>query len=451
VQRSLGLAPPKVRGGVPWIGHMVAFGKNPYRFVEKVAAENGEIASFTLLGQNIVLLTGDAASELFYRTPDEQLDQSAAYKVMTPIFGAGLLFDAPIARKNEQLRMLMPVLRGPAMLDHADKIVQEVEDLTRGWGERGEVELVAFMKQLTINTATHCLLGREFRYELGDEFSQLYHDLEQAISPIAYHFPNLPIPKFRRRDAARERVQSLVGDVIRERASQEHKPSDLLQSLIDVRYEDGSPLSENEIAGMLIGATIAGHHTSSGTAAWVLIELLRNPALLRETVDEVDHAGEPDFRTLRELPVLENVLKEVLRLHPPVIILMRKVVEELQFAEYTIKAGDMVWASPPVTHRMASLFECPHAFDPSRFSAERREDKNAMAYQPFGGGKHRCLGSAFAMFQIKAIFAVLLRRYEFELVDPPDSYVDNYSEMIVQPRTPSRVRYRRRSSPVASA
>lgn len=441
---------PRMKGGLPWLGHMLAFAAHPYAFVEKVAASAGEIASFTLLGQRIVLLTGDEASELFYRSSDEQLDQSAAYKLMTPIFGEGLVFDAPIERKNQQLRMLMPSLRIEAMRDHSHKIVQEVEDLIAGWGERGEIELVEFMKQLTINTASHCLLGREFRYELNQEFAHIYHDLEQGVSPLAYHFPNLPIPRFRRRDRARQRLQELVGAIVRKRASQVEKPTDLFQSLIDMRYDDGSQLSENEITGLLIGAIFAGHHTSSGTAAWVLLELLKHPPLLRRTREELDQllgdTNDVSFQNLREMPMLENVLKEVLRLHPPLIILMRQVSQDLQFKGHTIKAGDMLWASPPVTHRLSRLFANPQVFDPDRFGPERREDRNLMAYQPFGGGKHKCSGNAFAMFQIKAIFAVLLRRYEFELVDAPERYVDNYAEMIVQPKSPCRVRYRRREA-----
>jgi sterol 14-demethylase len=443
-----GTEPPLVKGGIPWVGHMLPFAANPYHFVERVAREAGEIAAFRLLGQKIVLLTGDAASEVFYRSSDEQLDQSAAYKLMTPIFGEGLVFDAPPARKNEQLRMLMPSLRVEAMRDHSHKIVQEVEDIIAGWGEAGEIDLVKFMKQLTINTASHCLLGREFRYELSEEFAEIYHDLEQGVNPLAYHFPYLPIPKFRKRDRARKRLQELVGGIVARRAAQAEKPSDMFQSLIDMRYEDGGRLDENEITGLLIGAIFAGHHTSSGTAAWVLLELLKNPPILRRTRAELDNLlsekGAVTFQSLRDMPMLENVLKEVLRLHPPLIILMRKVCEDLHFKNYVIKAGDMVWACPPVTHRLSSLFANPHAFDPDRFSADRREDKNLMAYQPFGGGKHKCSGNAFAVFQIKAIFAVLLRRYEFELVDAADSYVDNYADMIVQPKEPCRVRYRRR-------
>lgn len=443
-----GSTPPRMKGGLPWIGQMFNFAANPYKFVEKVSNTAGDVASFTLLGQNIVLLTGDEASELFYRSSDEQLDQSAAYKLMTPIFGEGIIFDAPIERKTEQLKMLMPALRMEAMRDHSHKIVQEVEDIIANWGDSGEIELVEFMKQLTINTASHCLLGREFRYELSDEFAHIYHDLEQGVNPIAYNFPNLPIPKFKRRDRARVRLRELVGAIVKKREAQTEKPSDLFQSLIDMRYADGTKLSDNEITGMLIGAIFAGHHTSSGTAAWVLLELLKDRSLLRKAQAELDailgDSNEVSFQSVRDMNFLENVLKEVLRLHPPLIILMRKVSQDLHIKNFTIKAGDMVWASPPVTHRMERLFSNPMKFDPDRFSAERKEDKNLMAYQPFGGGRHKCSGNAFAMFQIKAIFAVLLRRYDFELMAPPQTYVDDYTQMIVQPKSPCKVRYRLR-------
>jgi len=200
---------------------------------------------------------------------------------------------------------------------------------------------------------------------------------------------------------------------------------------------------------MLLGAIFAGHHTSSGTAAWVLLEMLKQPKILHDVRNEIEGLlgtnGEVTFQSLREVPKLENVLKEVLRLHPPLIVLMRKVEQDLPVGDYLIKKGDMVWAAPPVTQRIGSLFPNPELFDPDRYTEGREEDKNLDAYQPFGGGKHKCSGNAFAMFQIKAIFCILLRRYEFELIDAPESYVDDYTQMIVQPKAPCRVRYKRRA------
>lgn len=439
---------PKLKGGFPLIGHIASFAMNPFFFMKRVSDELGEIAQFRLFNQTMVLLTGDEASKVFYRSSDDQLDQSAAYKLMTPIFGEGIIFDAPNALKNEQLKMLMPSLRMEAMKQHSGKIVQEVDEMIAHWGDNGEIELVEEMKQLTINTASHCLLGKEFRYELTNEFSEIYHDLEKGISPLAYNFPNLPIPSFRKRDKARVRLHKLVGEIVQKREVQKEKPSDMFQMLIDNRYSDGSKLSTNEITGMLVGAIFAGHHTSSGTAAWVLLELLKQPQHLKAVKQELDDLlgseGEVSFESLREMPKLENVLKEVLRLHPPLIVLMRQVSEDIQFKEYMIKEGDMVWASPPVTHRMSHLFPNPEQFDPDRYTSERAEDKNLMAYQPFGGGKHKCSGNAFAMFQIKAIFAILLRKYDFELSNSAEQYVDDYKEIIVQPKSPSPVAFKLR-------
>lgn len=449
-----GMEPPNARGGLPWLGHIIPFARNPYRFMQGIANTYGDIVQFTLLGQRMVLLTGDHASEVFYRASDEQLDQSAAYKLMTPIFGHGIVFDAPTERKNQQLKMLMPALRMEAMRHHSEKIVAEVQQMMSEWGDAGELDLVHAMKQLTINTASHCLLGREFRYELTDEFAAIYHDLERGVNALAYHYPNLPIPAFRKRDHARRRLQALVGNIVKKRANQADKPSDMFQLLIETRYDDGSALDDNEITGMLIAAIFAGHHTSSGTAAWVLLELLKHPHYLQQVRDELDALlGDEktvSFQQVRDMPILENVVKEVLRLHPPLIMLLRKVNQPLQYHHYALKEGDMVVACPPVTHRLSNLFPNPEVFDPERFNASRREDKNLMAYQPFGGGKHKCSGNAFALFQIKAIFAILLRHYDFELIDPPDHYQDDYGEMIVQPTSPCRIRYRRRQPGAAT-
>ena len=124
---------------------------------------------------------------------------------------------------------------------------------------------------------------------------------------------------------------------------------------------------------------------------------------------------------------------------------MRKVLRDFDIGGYRIKAGKFVCAAPAVTHRIAEIFPNPEQFDPDRYTAERAEDRNLYGWQAFGGGRHKCSGNAFALFQIKAIFCVLLRRYEFELVDAPSSYRDDYTKMVVEPASPCRIRYRKRA------
>ena len=446
---SSGKEPPKMPGALPLLGHMLEFGKNPFDYMVRLRKTLGEIGEFRMFHQKMVLMTGPEANEAFFRAPDAQLDQSQAYKIMTPIFGKGVVFDAPPHKKDQQLKMLMPVLRDKPMRGYAQVIVQEVEQMIADWGDTGEIDLLEFMKELTIYTSSHCLLGDEFRYELNEEFAKIYHDLEKGVNPLAFVFPYLPLPVFRRRDKARARLQELVTGIIAKRAQKAEKSEDAFQLLIESKYDDGSHLSAHEITGMLIGTIFAGHHTTAGTAAWTLLELARRPEQLQLVLNELDQHfgvdGEVTFQSLREIPVLENVIKEVLRLHPPLIFLIRKVMQDFHFKGYTVKAGKYVCTSPRVSHRIADVFPDPEKFDPDRYSEARQEDAKPFSWIAFGGGKHKCSGNAFAMLQLKAIFSILLRRYTFELIDDKDHYQDDFTQMVVQPVSPCRVRYIKRS------
>jgi sterol 14-demethylase len=427
---------------------MVGFARNPVALMRRVRDECGAAGEFRMLNKDVVLLSGAAAQEAFCRAPDEQLSQKIAYRLMTPIFGEGVVFDAPPERLNEQLRILMPALRDRNMRTYADVFVAEVEHMVRGWGAAGEIDLLDFTAELTTYTSSHCLLGAEFRYGMNEEFARVYGALEKGVNAIAYVNPYLPLPVFRRRDRARARLVELITQNIAARRAAGTSKDDALQVLMDSRYSDGAALTPNEITGILTASMFAGHHTSSGTAAWTLIELLRNPAWLGRVVEEVDalHAGDTplSYQALREVPVLERVIKEVLRLHPPLIILMRGVLQDFAVGGVTIPAGKLVAISPAVSHHIAELFPEPERFDPDRYAPGREEDATPFAWIPFGGGHHRCSGSAFAVMQLKAITVSLLRRWTFELVQPPERYDHDYTKMVVQPKQPCGVRYRRR-------
>jgi sterol 14-demethylase len=146
---------------------------------------------------------------------------------------------------------------------------------------------------------------------------------------------------------------------------------------------------------------------------------------------------------LRSMPKLEATLKEVLRLYPPIIIMMRKVMNDFEFGGYDFPHGAMIFSSPAVSHYIAEMFPDPHRFDPTRFLAPRSEDKaNPMGWIPFGGGRHRCMGIMFAQLQLRALWSHVLRNFDFETVG--DAYEPDYTRLLVGPRHPCRLRYRRR-------
>ena len=449
-----GRTPPRVSGGLPLLGHLLEMRRAPLELFWRVRAECGDVGELRLAHQPVVLLTGAAAQEAFFRAPDEQLDQGAAYPFMKPIFGEGVVFDAPPERRKEMLRNQS--LRDKFMRGHAEVIAAETEGMVARWDERGEVDLLDFFAELTIYTSSACLIGREFRAELTQEFAALYSDLERGTDAVAYVNPYLPLPSFRKRDRARRRLVELVQEIMDRRAAEGAPHRDLLQVLMELRTDDGGPrFSADEITGMFISMMFAGHHTTSGTAAWTLIELLRNPGVMRRVVDELDRlyaeGAEVSYQALREIPELENALKESLRLHPPLVILLRKVLDPFEVGGFSVAPGKLVAVSPAVSNRLPEHFPDSERFDPDRYRPERAEDEQLFAWIPFGAGRHRCVGAAFAMMQLKAIFSILLRRFDFALAQPAESYCNDHSKMVVQLEQPCRVRYGRRDAEAAAA
>jgi sterol 14-demethylase len=437
---------PEVSYAVPddGHGHLAEMRVDPIGLFRRVRAECGDIGRFRLADRDVVMVSGAVANEQFFRAPDATLDQAAAYPFMTPIFGKGVVFDASPEERQQMLKN--QALRGDMMRGHAATIEREIDRMVDRWGDDGEIDLLDWFAELTIYTTSSCLIGAPFREELDASFAHHYHELERGTDAIAYVDPYADIESFHRRDAAREQLVGLVQGIIdrrKARGTVAKEERDLLDVLISVEY--GADL----ITGIFISMMFAGHHTSSGTAAWALIELMRHPEVMKDVVAELDDlyadGSEISFQALRSIPHLEAVLKETLRLHPPLIILMRVAQEQIELAGHLIPAGTMVAASPLVSNRIAEDFPDPELFDPGRYIDPRQEDlQNRWTWIPFGAGKHRCVGNAFAMMQLKAIFSVILRDFEFEMAQPPETYRDDTSKMVIQLEQPCRVRYRRR-------
>ena len=442
----------RVSGGEDEHGHLEEFRTDPIGLMQRVRSECGDVGSFQLAGKKVILLTGAEANEFFFRAADEDLDQAQAYPFMTPIFGKGVVFDASPERRKEMLHN--SALRGDHMKSHAATIEREVRRAIENWGDEGEIDLLDFFSELTIYTSTACLIGRKFREQLDSRFASFYHQLERGTDPLCYVDPYLPIESFRIRDEARVGLVALVQEIMNQRIANpptDKSDRDMLDVLVSIKDDDGNlRFSADEVTGMFISLMFAGHHTSSGTSSWTLIELLRHPQIYAQAQQELDDlyadGQEVSFHALRQIPVLENVLKETLRLHPPLIILMRVAQGEFEVAGHAIHDGDFVAASPAISNRIAEDFPDPEAFDPGRYDKPREEDViHRWTWIPFGAGRHRCVGAAFATIQIKAIFSVLLREYEFEMAQPADSYCNDHSKMVVQLARPARVRYRRRT------
>lgn len=443
---------PVVSGDDGGTGHLEELRADPIGLMWRVRRECGDIGEFRLADRDVVLLTGADANEAFFRASDDELDQAAAYPFMTPIFGEGVVFDATPEERRRALHNQS--LRDKFMRGHAATISAEIERMVAGWDDEGEVDLLDWTAELFIYTSTSCLIGRRFREELDAHVAELFHDLERGTDAIAFVDPYADIDSFHRRDRARAELVGIIQGIMDRRRTEEPaegEDRDLVDVLMSIDDEHGRPqFSADQVTGMFISMMFAGHHTTSTTASWMLIELLRNPDVMARVVAEMDalaaaNGGEITYQDLREVPWLEATIKETLRLHPPLILLLRLATTPFAVGDVSIPAGKLVGASPAVSNRLPEAFDDADRFDPGRYVEPRQDDlDNPWNWIPFGAGRHRCVGAAFAMMQLKTIFCVLLRDWEISAGQPLESYRNDHSKMVVQLAQPCTVRYRRR-------
>ena len=356
--------PTKVSGALPGSGHSAEFMANPALFMLRAWRECGELAEFDLGGVRNILMVGPEAHEAVYRAPDDQLSAAEPYKYMVPVFGEGIQYGAPLEIERQQVKFLTHALRPDKMKGYARVIAHEVEEWVGGWGDEGERDFYDEFKELVLRTSTHCLMGSEFRAKLTEEFGALFHDLEQAISPQAVLDAHSPDAAFAKRDRARARLQEMLMETVRERRRTGGDHPDMLEVFMNARYLDGSALADELIPGMVVWIMFAGFHTSSNTASWTAVELARNPQFVPAIAREIDAVyrpgGDLSFAGLRELPALDRFIGEVLRLHPPLVTLMRQVMRDFEY-KGNVFPGLSWSAGPAGTKAYAIIMQDPDA------------------------------------------------------------------------------------------
>ena len=226
-----------------------------------------------------------------------------------------------------------------------------------------------------------------------------------------------------------ETLHSFSGEVIKKKllesatsgggqpASSKRKA--LLDLLIAAKTEDGASLTADDIQEEVDTFMFAGHDTSSITLMWGIYLLGRNPEKQQKLHDELDavFGGDRDcdvtVEHLKELPYLDMVVKEVLRLYPPGSFIGRELVEDLEIDGWTVPAGEDINVFIYNIHRHPDIWEDPHEFLPERFESGARlqSKRSAYAYIPFSAGPRNCIGQRFAMQEQKVILAKLFRRF----------------------------------------
>lgn len=453
-------SPPIAHVGLPIIGNYVEFAKQPVAFIEKCFKKYGSCYTVPMLHKNLTFLIGPEVSAPFFQMNDEQMSQSEVYGFMTPVFGKGVVYDAEIKQRQQQMQTMANGLKSARLRDYIPRIEKECRAyFSEKWGDSGECDLLEVLSELTILTSSRCLHGDDVRENLFADVARIYHDLDKGVTPLSFFFPYAPTPAHKLRDQARQEMINIFSKIIkarREKGVTAEDQSDILQLYIDFHYKNtNQQLTDEEIVGLLIALLFAGQHTSSISSTWTAMFLLHNPKCLEKVFAEQHKVldgengtnlatAEVNFDHIAQMSYLENCVKEALRLFPPLIMLMRMALVDVEVKDgdksFVIPKGDIVITSPAVASRLDSVFTSPNEYDPDRFGDERQEHKKPYAYLGFGGGRHACLGQQFGLLQVKTILSLLFRNYKLELLEK-DFPEPDYTAMVVGPKNHCRVKY----------
>ncbi|KAI7895803.1 lanosterol 14-alpha demethylase [Mucor mucedo] len=465
-------APPVVFSWIPFMGNAVEFGVSPIKFLQSCQKKYGDVFTFYMVGRRVTVLLGADGNQFVFNSKQNLSSAAEAYNHMTKyVFGPEVVYDAPHSVFLEQKRFIKAGLNSDCFRQHVPMIVDEVVDFFKDFKKpSGTFDAYHTFGSLIICTASRCLMGKEIRANLDKSVAQLYYDLDQGFQPINFIFPNLPLPSYRKRDAACKKMAEVYSGIIqRRRRENDNTNSDLLQALMDANYKDGSPLPDHHIAGMMIAVLFGGQHTSATTTAWTLLELAARPDLMRALREEqIAKLGslktDLTFENVKELTLLENCVRETLRLHPPIFQMMRKVIADSVTFEKTgheIPKGNFLCAVPGVTQVDETYFNDPLTYNPMRWvdltdpvhAMEAGDDANVdygfgavgisskSPFLPFGAGRHRCIGEQFGYLQIKTIIATMIRLFDLELEEGKSVPKSDYTSMVVVPEKPANIKY----------
>ena len=403
--------------GLPFIGETLSFIFDP-NFANKRQKKYGAIFRTHLLGRPAAVMMGPEANKFILSSHFEHFSWQGGWpNTFKELLGESLfLQDGEQHRRNR--RLMMPAFHGKAlegyfctMRDLSDRYLQQ-------WEEIGSFTWFDEMKKFTFEVASVLLVGSQPGHDI-EQLSRWFTTLTSGLFMVPIRWSWMPYGKALQ---ARDRLLAYIEQVIESR--QDTPGQDVLGLLLQTEDEDGNRLSLEEIKVQTLLMLFAGHETTTSMLTSLVMSLAQHPDVLEKARAEQDALaaeGPLSMEHLRRMPYLEQILKEVERLYPPVGGGFRKVVKSFDFNGYHVPEDWIVLYRIDSAHRDSRCYTDGERFDPDRFGPDRAEHKRYdFSLVGFGGGPRVCLGIAFAQMEMKILAAQLLRHYAWELVPNQD-------------------------------
>ena len=410
--------------GLPIVGNLVDAFRYQELFYWQRYWQYGKIFKVRFLGENYVVLIDPEASRLVLKDAADKFSARLGWKTLKPILSEDMVLLQDGAEHRTSRRLILPIFHQQAIASYFDTMKSLVESAVADWGKQGQISLDAELRKLTLTVAVRIFLSSEQTEEIDrvrDWFNTL---MAKANSSIVKW--DIPFTAHGQGQAARRQIIEYILKVIRSRQERGDldDAQDVLGLFLHTVDEDGRRFTEMQVANQALGFLFAAHETTATLMSWLLFELGNRPEWREKLRDEyrgVVGNGEIAMPHLRQLSQMTNVLKEGERLYPPLGMMIRGVLEDIEIGGYLIPAGWNVMVSTIFTHRLPEIYAEPDKFDPDRFAPPREEDtKHPYSLIGFGGGAHSCIGVEFAKMEMKLILGILLDNYDLVSDPLPD-------------------------------
>ncbi|MGW4645486.1 cytochrome P450 [Kitasatospora sp. NPDC004289] len=407
---------PFAPGRLPGLGHAPALLRDPLGFLGSLS-RTGEVVRIGLGPRTVHVVTSPALVHALLTPLARTCPRGAVQQTLRDAFGDGLLMSEGTAHRDRR-RSLQPAFTAERVAGYVPLVERLARDRIGAWQPGRTVDVAREMNHLALEIVTGALFGARLRPAHTGAFHRALPELVkgQIIQSLWPHpaLARLPLPVNRRFAAAVRVLNRVVDQAVRTPSDDEAGPLlALLRTVTDPAT--GRPLDEHAVRSEAIAMFGAGTETVSTTLSWLCQELLDHPEVHRELLAEIDQQLRPgeelSIEAIERLPYLRRVLREVLRLHAPNAFLMRTAAEQVRLGPYTVPAGAELLYSLTALHRDPARHTDPLLFDPDRpLSTERH------AFLPFGAGKHRCIGEAFAWMELAVVAVTLLRTWRLRPV-----------------------------------
>jgi cytochrome P450 len=423
------IASPPLRKGLPIVGMLPQFRRNPPEFLQSLARDHGDLVHFRLGPQHIYLVSNPEWIKDILVTNQTNFTKSRFLERAKILLGEGLLTNEGEFHRRQR-RLVQPAFHRDRLIGYASSMVQCTARTREKWTDGAELDLSREMMRLTLSVVAKTLFSADVTSEadnIGAALTQIMILFDMVLMPFSEWIEKLPLPSIRRFEKARDFLDKTIYGMIAERRASKEDKGDLLSMLLLAQDEDGQSgmgacsMNDKQIRDEALTLFLAGHETTANALMWSWYLLSQNPSVAEKFYDEVDRVLEgrlPTFDDLQNLKYTEGVFAEAMRLYPPAWVIGRRNKTEYSIGPYTLPARSILMMSPWVVHRDPRWFPEPEQFDPDRWSAGvvQDADRPKFSYFPFGGGARVCIGERFAWMEGVLLLATVAQRWRFKLV-----------------------------------